>query len=68
MVNKSASTQKLKVSLKSTDDSNPPVTVSPAIVPEYNFIINSELFLSLITMNGRCPACIRSINIEHLLT
>ena len=44
VVNKSASAQKLNVSLKSTDDSTPPVTVPPATVPECNFIINSELF------------------------
>ena len=67
VVNKSASAQKLNVSLKSTDDSTPPVTVPPATVPECNFTINSELFLSLITMIG--PACFTgSLNIEHLLT
>ena len=44
VVNKSASAQKLNVSLKSTDDSTPPVTVPLATVPECNFIINSELF------------------------
>ena len=67
VVNKSASAQKLNVSLKSTDDSTPPVTVPPATVPERNFTINSELFLSLITMID--PACFTgSINIEHLLT
>ena len=54
--------------MKSTDDSTAPVTVPPATVPECNFIINSELFLSLITMIGRCPTCIGSINIEHLIS
>ena len=33
VVNKSASAQKLNVSLKSTDDSTPPVNVPPATVP-----------------------------------
>ena len=65
---KSASAQILNVLLKSTDDSTPPVTVPPATVPECNFITKNELSLSLITMIGRCPACIGSINIEHLLT
>ena len=64
MVNKSASAQKLNVSLKSTDDSTGP----PVTFPECNFIINSELCSSLITMIGRCPACIGSINIEHLIS
>ena len=69
-VNKSesASAQKLNVLLKSTDDSTTPVTIPPATAPEWNFIINSELFLSLITMTGRCPACIVSINIEHFIS
>ena len=58
--NKSASAQKLNVSLKSTDGSTPPITVTPTTVPEYNFIINSELFLSLITTTGRFPGCIES--------
>ena len=62
-----ASAQKLNVSLKSTDDCTPPVTLPPATVPERNFIIKSELFLSLITMIGRCPACIGSIDNEHVL-
>ena len=58
--NKSASAQKVNVSLKSTDGSTPPITVTPTTVPEYNFIINSELFLSLITTTGRFPGCIES--------
>ena len=68
-VNKSesASAQKLNVLLKSTDDSTTPVTIPPATAPKWNFIINSEL-LSLITMTGRCPACIVSINIEHFIS
>ena len=66
VVNKSASAQKLNVSLKWTDDSTLPVTARPATVPERNFIIDSELLLSLITMIGCCPACsVGSINNEH---
>ena len=70
VVNKSesASAQKSNVLLKSTDDSTTPVTIPPATAPEWNFIINSELFLSLINMTGRCPACIVSINIEHFIS
>ena len=68
MVNKSASAQKLNFSLKSTDDSAPPFTVSPATVPECSFTSNSELFSSLITMISRWFACIGSINIEHMIS
>ena len=60
VVNKLASVQNLNVSLKSTYDSTPPVTVPPATDPDWNFITNSELFL--ITMIGHCPACIRRVS------
>ena len=62
VVNKSASAEKLEISLESNDDTSSPLTAF-----DYNFIINSELFLSLITTIGRCPACIASINIKHLI-
>ena len=67
LVNKSASAQKWNVSLKPTDDSTPPVTVPPATE------CNCELFLSLITIIGCCPALyqippINATLIEHLLT
>ena len=41
----------MNVLLKSTHDSTPPVTVLPATVSECNCIINSELFLSTITLS-----------------
>ena len=32
---------------------------------EFRFIINSDLFLSLLIMLGRCPECCGAINVEH---
>ena len=32
-----------------------------------NFILESDLFMSLISLIGRCPDCVGSINVEHLL-
>ena len=68
-LSKSASAQKLNVLLKSTDDSTPPVTVPPATVSECNFIINSELFLSTITIiESSCLYQNLSTVIEHSIS
>ena len=37
------------------------------IVTNCNFIIESDLFMSLILMIGKCPDCVGSVNIEHKL-
>jgi len=37
------------------------------IVTNCNFIIESDLFMSLILMIGKCPDCAGSVNIEHKL-
>ena len=42
---------------------DPPITVAN----DCNFIINSDLFMSLILMIGQCPDRAASINIERLI-
>ena len=54
----SASAQKLNICLEQNDDDTSAVTS-----PGCNFIINSDLFLSLVTMTGRCPDCLAVVNI-----
>jgi hypothetical protein len=58
--NKSASGKKLNVSFSESD---PPIAT-----PGCNFFINSDLFMSLINIVGRCPVCVAAIDIEHLLS
>ena len=55
----SASAKKISLVTPAEDA---PVTVAN----NCNFIINSDLFISLISMVGQCPDCAASINIEHL--
>ena len=59
----------MNVLLKSTDDSTPPVTVPPVTVSECNCIINSELFLSTITITeSSCLYQNLSTVIEHSIS
>ena len=56
----SASAEKISL-LTPAEDA--PVTVTN----DYNVIINSDFFVSLILMIGHCPGCAAYINIEHLV-
>lgn len=60
-VNKSASGKKLNIS--STES-----VCLTSIAAECNFIMNSDLFISLLLMVGRCPDCVGPIDITHLIS
>ena len=32
-----------------------------------NFIIDTDLFIPLVTMIGRCPECVAAVNIQHMI-
>lgn len=59
--NTSASREKLDIS--SFPDSD-----FPTATPGCNFIMDSDLFLSLMTMVGKCPDCVGSIKMVHLIS
>ena len=45
----------------------PPTDTAPVTESrDFNFIINSTLFMSLFSMLGQCPVCAALVNIEHL--
>ena len=58
---KSASADKIEFSAASPEDCD-----SEDTFPECNFIMNSDLFLSLTATVARCPVCIAAVNIKHL--
>ena len=35
-------------------------------MPECNFLMNSDLFISLLLLVARCPDCLSAINVVHL--
>ena len=55
----SASEEKLKTSSE-TD-------TSCGIAHGCNFIIDSDLFIPLVTMIGRCPEYVAAVNIQHII-
>ena len=55
----SASAKKLKTSSETE--------TSCGIAHGRNFIIDSDLFIPLVTMIGRCPECVATVNIQHFL-
>ena len=55
----SALAKKLKTSLETE--------TSCGIAHGCNFIIDSDLFIPLVTMIGRCPECVATVNIQHFL-
>ena len=57
----SASEQKIDLPNAPQEHSNEPETT-----PECNFLMNSDLFLSLTLVIARCPACVAAVNIIHL--
>jgi len=58
---KSASAQKIDLPDAPQEHSSEPETT-----PECNFLMNSDLFLSLTLMIARCPVCVAAVNIIHL--
>ena len=56
----SASAKKLKT-LSETE-------TSCGIAHGHNFIIDSDLFIPLVTMTGRCPECVAVVNIHTYCT
>ena len=55
----SASAKKLKTSSETE--------TSCGITHGCNFIIDSDLFILLVTMIGRCPECVAAVNIQHMI-
>ena len=55
----SASAKKLKTSSETE--------TSCGIAHGRNFIIDSDLFIPLVTMIGRCPECVAAVNIQHMI-
>ena len=55
----STSTKNLKTSLETE--------TSCGIAHGCNFIIDSDLFIPLVTMIGRCPECVATVNIQHII-
>ena len=55
----STSAKKLKTSLETE--------TSCGIAHGCNFIIDSDLFIPLVTMIGRCSECVATVNMQHFL-
>ena len=56
-----ASSTKLNIAIPSVEDE------FEIVQKNCNFIMQSELFMSLIYMVARCPDCVANVNIEHLV-
>ena len=65
--NEDGSSASISVSAKKNSLVTPAEDAPVTVANDCNFIINSDLFMSLILMIGQCSDCATSINIQHLI-